>query len=87
MCLQLYECSSIASRALHHHPQDDGDFDVITAYVMEDANSLNHENELHSGPASIKVRWTARLLRILGVLEVRIFVYTKVVFISSLNLN
>lgn len=59
---QLYESSSIASRALHHHPQDDGDFDVITAYVMEDANSLNHENELHSGPASIKVRWTARLL-------------------------
>lgn len=53
---QLYKSSSIASRALHHHPQDDGDFDVITAYVMEDANSLNHENELHSGPASIKVR-------------------------------
>ncbi|XP_050298842.1 neurobeachin isoform X6 [Anthonomus grandis grandis] len=44
-----------ASRGLHHHPQEDSDYDVITAYVMEDSNSLNHENELHSGPASIKV--------------------------------
>ncbi|XP_066153140.1 neurobeachin isoform X2 [Euwallacea fornicatus] len=43
-----------APRALHQS-QDDGDYDVITAYVMEDTNSLNHENELHSGPASIKV--------------------------------
>ncbi|KAH1026810.1 hypothetical protein HUJ05_000428 [Dendroctonus ponderosae] len=42
------------SRALHHQPQDDADYDVITAYVMEDANSLHRENELHSGPASIK---------------------------------
>ncbi|KAF7268650.1 hypothetical protein GWI33_018245, partial [Rhynchophorus ferrugineus] len=43
-----------ASRSMHHHPED-GDYDVITAYVMEDSNSLNQENELHSGPASIKV--------------------------------
>ncbi|XP_076273573.1 A kinase anchor protein rugose isoform X3 [Rhynchophorus ferrugineus] len=42
-----------ASRSMHHHPED-GDYDVITAYVMEDSNSLNQENELHSGPASIK---------------------------------
>ncbi|KAL1489961.1 hypothetical protein ABEB36_013884 [Hypothenemus hampei] len=44
-----------APRALHHqHVPDDGDYDVITAYVMEDANSLNQENKLHSGPTSIK---------------------------------
>ncbi|XP_030761038.1 neurobeachin isoform X2 [Sitophilus oryzae] len=44
-----------APRALHHHNQEDGDYDVITAYVMDDTNSLNQENELNSGPASIKV--------------------------------
>ncbi|CAH1123738.1 unnamed protein product [Ceutorhynchus assimilis] len=43
-----------STKAIHHHAQDDGDYDVITAYVMEDSNSLHHENELHSGPASIK---------------------------------
>lgn len=33
--------------------QEDNDFDIITAYV-EDNNSLHTENELNSGPASIK---------------------------------
>lgn len=28
---------------------------MITAYVMEDNNAIVPENELHSGPASIKV--------------------------------
>ncbi|RZC37735.1 neurobeachin, partial [Asbolus verrucosus] len=45
-----------ASRAVHNQgPQEDSDYDVITAYVMEDSNSVVQENDLHSGPPSIKV--------------------------------
>ncbi|KAF2882214.1 hypothetical protein ILUMI_23956 [Ignelater luminosus] len=45
-----------ASRAIHSQPatHDDGDYDVITAYVMEDNNSVVQEHDLHSGPPSIK---------------------------------
>ncbi|KAI4463671.1 beige/beach-related [Holotrichia oblita] len=45
-----------ASRAIHSQTsQDDGDYDVITAYVMEDNGSVR-DHDLHSGPPSIKVR-------------------------------
>jgi hypothetical protein len=45
-----------ASRAVHNQAtQEDSDYDVITAYVMEDNNSVVQENDLHSGPPSIKV--------------------------------
>ncbi|KAG5890529.1 hypothetical protein JTB14_035785 [Gonioctena quinquepunctata] len=40
-----------ATRSFQSH--GDTDYDIITAYV-EDSNSLHPENELHSGPASIK---------------------------------
>ncbi|KAK9700943.1 Neurobeachin/BDCP, DUF4704 alpha solenoid region [Popillia japonica] len=43
-----------ASRAIHSQTsQDDGDYDVITAYVMEDNGSVR-DHDLHSGPPSIK---------------------------------
>lgn len=47
----------LATRAIHSQPasHDDGDYDVITAYVMEDNNSVVQEHDLHSGPPSIKV--------------------------------
>ncbi|XP_057661633.1 neurobeachin isoform X4 [Diorhabda carinulata] len=47
--------NSVASRAASRsiQIQEDNDFDIITAYV-EDNNSLHTENELNSGPASIK---------------------------------
>lgn len=48
----------VASRAIHSQAtQDDADYEVITAYVMEDGNSVGQEHELHSGPASIKVHF------------------------------
>ncbi|XP_050512606.1 neurobeachin isoform X2 [Diabrotica virgifera virgifera] len=48
--------NSVANRAASRaiQIQEDSDFDIITAYV-EDNNSLHTENELNSGPASIKV--------------------------------
>ncbi|XP_072375974.1 uncharacterized protein, partial [Diabrotica undecimpunctata] len=48
--------NSVANRAASRsiQIQEDNDFDIITAYV-EDNNSLHTENELNSGPASIKV--------------------------------
>lgn len=45
----------VASRAIHSQTsQEDADYDVITAYVMEDNGSVRDHN-LHSGPPSIKV--------------------------------
>uniref|UniRef100_A0A1Y1K827 BEACH-type PH domain-containing protein n=1 Tax=Photinus pyralis TaxID=7054 RepID=A0A1Y1K827_PHOPY len=46
-----------ASRAINNQPaaHDDGDYEVITAYVMEDNNSVVQDHELNSGPPSIKV--------------------------------
>ncbi|XP_044255553.1 neurobeachin isoform X11 [Tribolium madens] len=44
-----------ASRSVHNQTQEDSDYDVITEYVMEDSNSVVQENDLHSGPPSIKV--------------------------------
>ncbi|CAH1159867.1 unnamed protein product [Phaedon cochleariae] len=41
-----------ASRAIQS--QEDSEYDIITAYV-EDSNSLHPDNDLNSGPASIKV--------------------------------
>ncbi|CAH0560209.1 unnamed protein product [Brassicogethes aeneus] len=41
-----------ASRAIHNQTVEDGDYDVITAYVMEE-NSIQ-DNNMHSGPPSIK---------------------------------
>ncbi|XP_044255555.1 neurobeachin isoform X13 [Tribolium madens] len=43
-----------ASRSVHNQTQEDSDYDVITEYVMEDSNSVVQENDLHSGPPSIK---------------------------------
>ncbi|KAK9869980.1 hypothetical protein WA026_006077 [Henosepilachna vigintioctopunctata] len=43
-----------ATRSIHNQTQEDSDYDVITAYVMDDNHSLSQENDLHSGPASIK---------------------------------
>ncbi|KAJ8932339.1 hypothetical protein NQ314_014703 [Rhamnusium bicolor] len=43
-----------ATRSIQNQTQDDSDYDIITAYV-EDNNSIHQENELHSGPPSIKV--------------------------------
>ncbi|KYB27871.1 Neurobeachin-like Protein [Tribolium castaneum] len=44
-----------ASRSVHNQTtQEDSDYDVITEYVMEDNNSVVQENDLHSGPPSIK---------------------------------
>ncbi|KAF5296936.1 hypothetical protein FQR65_LT10087 [Abscondita terminalis] len=49
--------SHTASRAAHNQPaqHDDGDYEVITAYVMDDSNSIVQEHDLQSGPPSIKV--------------------------------
>ncbi|KAK5644035.1 hypothetical protein RI129_007880 [Pyrocoelia pectoralis] len=45
-----------ASHPINNQPaaHDDGDYEVITAYVMEDNNSMVQDHELHSGPPSIK---------------------------------
>lgn len=46
----------LVSRAIHSQVvQDDADYEVITAYVMDHNNSASQEHALHSGPASIKV--------------------------------
>ncbi|XP_023310795.1 neurobeachin [Anoplophora glabripennis] len=42
-----------ATRSIQNQTQEDNDYDIITAYV-EEANSIHQENELHSGPPSIK---------------------------------
>ena len=45
------------SRAIHSQTsqtQEEADYEVITAYVMDDVNSVQ-DHELHSGPPSIKV--------------------------------
>lgn len=42
------------ARSVQNQAQEDNDYDVITAYVMEDSNSLSQENDLHSGPPSMK---------------------------------
>ncbi|KAL3266811.1 hypothetical protein HHI36_010965 [Cryptolaemus montrouzieri] len=49
-----------ATRSIHNQTQEDTDYDVITAYVMEDNHSLSQENELHSGPASMKTSASIR---------------------------
>lgn len=45
----------LASRAIHSQTiqQEDGDYEVITAYVED--NSVGQDHDMHSGPASIKV--------------------------------
>ncbi|XP_060530790.1 neurobeachin isoform X11 [Cylas formicarius] len=44
------------SRAIQNQPQEEeNEYDVITAYILEDGNSVDQENEMYSGPASIKV--------------------------------
>ncbi|KAJ8919586.1 hypothetical protein NQ315_002208 [Exocentrus adspersus] len=52
-----YHRNSIASRAatrsIQNQTQEDSEYDIITAYV-EETNSIHQENELHSGPPSIK---------------------------------
>ncbi|KAF5274873.1 hypothetical protein FQA39_LY07055 [Lamprigera yunnana] len=53
-----HSSSPQASRASHPHQptsHDEGDYEVITAYVMEDTNSIVQEHDIHSGPPSIKV--------------------------------
>ncbi|KAJ8949535.1 hypothetical protein NQ318_005097, partial [Aromia moschata] len=42
-----------ATRAVQNQTQEDNDYEIITAYVEEN-NSIHQENELHSGPPSIK---------------------------------
>ncbi|XP_044749150.1 neurobeachin isoform X2 [Coccinella septempunctata] len=49
-----------ATRSIHNQTQEDTDYDVITAYVMDDNHSMSQENDLHSGPASIKTTATVR---------------------------
>ncbi|XP_065158028.1 neurobeachin isoform X5 [Atheta coriaria] len=53
-----YHRNSIAShagsRAIHSQTHEDGDYEVITAYVMDDNHSVQ-DQDLHSGPPSIKV--------------------------------
>ncbi|XP_049825585.1 neurobeachin isoform X2 [Aethina tumida] len=46
---------SAASRSIHNQTVEDGDYDVITAYVMEENSMAGMQDELHSGPPSIKV--------------------------------
>ncbi|XP_017773305.1 PREDICTED: neurobeachin isoform X3 [Nicrophorus vespilloides] len=46
--------SHAASRAIHSQTHEDADFEVISAYVMDDNHSVQ-DHDLHSGPASIKV--------------------------------
>lgn len=48
----MYTILITASRSIQ--TQDDNEYDIITAYV-EDNNSLHPDNDLHSGPPSIKV--------------------------------
>lgn len=48
----------LAQRAINNQSaaQEDGDYDVITAYVLEDNNSVvQQQNEIHSGPPSVRV--------------------------------
>lgn len=48
----------LAQRAINNQSatQEEGDYDVITAYVMEDNNSVGQpQHELHSGPPSVRV--------------------------------
>lgn len=47
------------SRAIHSQTHEDGDYEVITAYVMDDNHSVQ-DQDLHSGPPSIKVGRLAR---------------------------
>ncbi|XP_045479576.1 neurobeachin isoform X4 [Harmonia axyridis] len=49
-----------ATRSIHNQTQEDTDYEVITAYVMDDNHSMSQENELHSGPASMKTSTTVR---------------------------
>lgn len=42
----------LASRSIQ--TQEDNEYEIITAYV-EDHNSMHPDNDLHSGPPSIKV--------------------------------
>jgi hypothetical protein len=80
----------VASRAVHNQAtQEDSDYDVITAYVMEDNNSVVQENDLHSGPPSIKVI-TKRfvLLRVHKIgygCERIVLVYSRCRFINILD--
>lgn len=50
---------------------------MITAYVMEDNNAIVPENELHSGPASIKVYSYIILIYINNYLNVVIIVTVR----------
>lgn len=48
----------LAQRAISNQSagHEDGDYEVITAYVMEDSNSVvQQQHELHSGPPSVRV--------------------------------
>lgn len=54
LCI-IFLTTFTATRSVHNQTQEDTDYDVITAYVMDDNHSMSQENELHSGPASVKV--------------------------------
>ncbi|KAK4887581.1 hypothetical protein RN001_003852 [Aquatica leii] len=78
-----------ASRAMHNQSaqHDDGDYEVITAYVMEDSNSIVQEHDLHSGPPSIKSVDSIEEVRSVNSAETNNLELNNAVIVDNKQLN